>query len=116
MNYKHYVLIFNILFLLLLLSSSLLFHWNSNLFGNTNRPLEILSSIRKDNTNQKGKDSILIKTAGSSIKNIQRDFATYNGIITCNGTTLALSKFHERLDELSKKRRKKYELLILVIQ
>ena len=110
MNYKHSVLQFNIIFILLLLCSSLLFQWKSNLVGKENRPLEIISSVKKTNLIPKIKKDSLVYKGDTSNQVAQRDFATYKGIVTCNGNTFALSRFYERLHELLLKRRKKIRI------
>lgn len=110
MNYKHSVLQFNIIFILLLLCSSLLFQWKSNLVGKENRPLEIISSVKKTNRIPKIKKDSLVYKGDTSNQFAQRDFATYKGIVTCNGKTFALSRFYKRLHELLLKRRKKIRI------
>lgn len=47
MNYKRHIILFNVVFLVLLLLSSMLFEWKPGIAGKNIKPIEIVSEVKK---------------------------------------------------------------------
>lgn len=113
MNYKRYVLLFNIFFLLLLIAATILFEWKPGMAGTNFKPLDILSDVVKDSTNDHGLVKNKIKgNSGNKIngKGEQRDYTSYQGLINTSSNSSALFDFFNHLQELKKKKRKKIRI------
>lgn len=114
MNKKKWVLQFNILFIVLLFISTIIFHWKPDISGKYCRPLEITSCIEENAASPISIPNITlqssIKRADSINKNcIVEDYSIYKGIVNCDGS-ISLSGFYERLSELVRKKRKKIRI------
>ncbi len=108
MNYKRYVLLFNIFFLLLLFGASILFQWKPGIGGPNMRPLDIFSDVIKKPI---GHDSITIGKIDSVTHSIaQHDYKTYAGLINTSDHPTALFEFLSRIHELQQKKRKKVRI------
>lgn len=111
MNYKRYVLLFNIFFILILIASTILFQWKPGIAGADFRPLDILSDVIKDSGNQIRSGKITIAKGKKNNGNTeQRDYTSYPGLINISGNTTALFDFYSHLRDLSKKKRKKIRI------
>ena len=113
MNYKRYVLLFNIFFLLLLIAATLLFEWKPGIAGPAFRPLDILSDVIKDSSIQHKhvKDKINIVNGNNNHGNTeQRDYTTYAGLINNSDKSTVLYDFFTHLKELQQKKRKKIRI------
>lgn len=110
MNYKRYVLLFNIFFLLILITATLLFEWKPGIAGPVFRPLDILSDVVKDSSGRqkrvKDKTNIVNEKNGHGNKEI-RDYTTYPGLINNSKQSTALYDFFSHLQELKQNKRKK---------
>ncbi len=111
MNYKRWVLLFNIFFLLLLVTATVLFQWKPGFAGTNFRPIEILSDVLKDTT-----DDIPNKLPPNKNKllqnnnNPERDYTTYNGLINTSAHPTALYDFYSHLNDLKKRKRKRIRI------
>lgn len=108
MNYKRYVLLFNIFFLLLLFAATMLFDWRPGIAGVNFRRLDILSDVIKPPANK-----YIVKRDKTNIKipvSIQRDYRTYAGLVNTSGQPGALFDFISRLYELKQRKRKKIRI------
>ena len=111
MNYKRYVLLFNIFFLLLLLFASLLFEWKPGFAGPGFRPLDILSDIVKDTSGSHSLANKKINNGYDPNGNKElRDYTTYHGLINNSNQTTALFDFFRNLQELKKRKRAKIRI------
>lgn len=111
MNYKRYVLLFNIFFLLLLIIATVLFELKPGIAGTNFRPLDILSDVVKDSANQR--NTVDINNAKKIKKNgniEQRDYTSYQGLINTTDNPTALFDFFSHLQEMTKKKRKKVRI------
>ncbi len=111
MNYKRYVLLFNIFFLLILVAATLLFEWKPGIAGPGFRPLDILSDVLRDHSKQ----HIIIKGKNKNGNTVNgkeelRDYTTYQGLINNSTEPAALFYFFNRLRELKEKKRKKIRI------
>lgn len=111
MNYKRYVLLFNIVFLLLLLVATVIFEWKPELLGTRFRPLDILSDVVKDSSAEHGlvKDNHTRQNGKPGIVTV-RDYSNYNGLVNSAGKPTALFDFFNHLSDLKKKKRKKIRI------
>jgi hypothetical protein len=117
MNQKKNVLLFNILFLVLLLTATFLFEWKPDLLGANFCIIDILGDIKKDTLqtkdsatakiNKPKQDSIIV--AGNKTIVI-RDYNSYAGLINSSGQEFPLDSFLEKLHELKKHTRKKVRI------
>ena len=113
MNYKRYVLLFNIFFLLFLIAATVLFEWRPGIAGANFRPLDILTDVVKDSARDHGlvrnniKDTRDNKLKG---KSELRDYNSYQGLINNAGNPTALFNFFNHLGELRRKKRKKIRI------
>ena len=113
MNYKRYVLLFNIFFLLILVAATLLFEWKPGIAGPGFRPLDILSDVLKDSTNQHSivKGKVNNRNGNNTNRNKElRDYTTYQGLINNSTQSTALFDFFSHLQELRQKKRKKVRI------
>ena len=114
MNYKRYVLLFNIFFLVLLFAASLLFEWKPGIAGPNFRPLDILSDVLIDSSGAahkpiKGKPNDP-NGKDPKVKVEERDYTTYQGLINASGQPTALPDFFNHLTALKQKKRKKIRI------
>jgi len=113
MNYKRYVLLFNIFFLLILITATVLFEWKPGIAGPGFRPVEILSDVLKDTGSAsktiKGKNNGNSGDIGKA-NATQRDYTAYDGLVNSSGQPFALNDFFAHLLELKKKKRKKIRI------
>ena len=113
MNYKHQVLFFNIIFLLILLAATVLFETNPGLAGSQLKPLDILSDVISDSSHHSpvnNKNSVTGKLNHTKTRAVQRDYTSYNGLINSSSNPTALSEFFRSLHDLVKKKRKKVRI------
>jgi hypothetical protein len=113
MNYKRYVLLFNIFFLLILIAATLLFEWKPGFAGPNFRPLDILSDVLKDSTRQHNLVKGKINNRNGNYTNgkaVLRDYTTYQGLINNSNHPTALSDFFSHLLELKQKKRRKIRI------
>ena len=113
MNYRRYVLLFNIFFLLILIGATLFFKSETGLGDRGVKPLDILSDVLKDSirgrTGKKGNpDSVLENHNKTTI--VQRDYTSYPGLINTSAKPTALYDLISHLHELSGKKRKKVRI------
>jgi len=110
MNYKRYVLLFNIFFIVLLFVASLFFEWKPGIVGPNFKPPDILSDVLKDSTGArkhiKGKVNDP-KGDDPKGKFVERDYTSYPGLVNTSGQPTALSDFFNHLVALKQKKRKK---------
>ncbi len=109
MNYKRYVLLFNIFFLLLLLSATFIFERNPGIAGDRFKPLDILSDVMKDTASHQ----IAVnnnKVIRKDLHTQQQDYTSYAGIINNTTNPTALFDFSGHLHDLVKKKRKKIRI------
>lgn len=111
MNVKRNVLLFNILFLLLLLAATWLFEWKPGIAGENFRPVSILSDIKKDTT-AGDKDTINIAASNNpgNKNTVIKDYSTSKELVNASGRQYALPGFMQKLVELKRKRRKKIRI------
>jgi len=117
MNQKKNVLLFNILFLVLLLTATFLFEWKPDLLGANFRIIDILGDIRKDTLqandslvakiNKPKHDSVVV-VGNKTI--VIRDYNSYAGLINSSGQELPLDSFLQKLDQLKKHNRRKIRI------
>lgn len=111
MNYKRYVLLFNIFFLLLLIAATLLFELKPGIAGTNFRSLDILSDVIRDSANQHNIANINNAKKNKKNGNIeQRDYTSYQGLINNTDNPTALFDFFSHLQEMTKKKRKKIRI------
>ena len=111
MNYKRYVLFFNICILLLLITVTFLFEWKPELTGNKFRPLDILSDVMKDSSRHNNTVKTITDKRNKKPGPIeQRDYTSYPGLINTGGKPTALFDFFNHLHDLVKKKRKKIRI------
>ena len=79
MNYKRYVLLFNIFFLVLLFAATLVFQWKPGIAGPDFRPLDILSDVMR----KPAKEYIEVadKPGITNPNSTQHDYRTYAGLV-----------------------------------
>lgn len=109
MNYKRYVLLFNVFFLLLLLSATLIFEWKPGIAGDRFKPLNILSDVLIDTSNRQIaliSNKVIKKDAHTR----KEDYTSYAGIINNSGNPTALYDFFGHLHDLVKKKRRKIRI------
>lgn len=101
MNYKKQVLLFNVFFLLALITATLLYSYIPVLHSPTFRSISILSDVEKDSANidtniplKKGQQQVAL--TGVVIK----DYRTETGLINAAGNQVALHKFLTNLSDL----------------
>ncbi|HMG82078.1 MAG TPA: hypothetical protein VK559_03505 [Ferruginibacter sp.] len=118
MNQKKKVLLFNILFLLLLLSATFLFEWKPDLLSANFHTINILSDLEKDTlqTNDsttaiaaaKVKSDSVVKVGNKTI--VIRNYTSYSGLINSAGQAFPLNDFLQKLDDLKKHKRQKIRI------
>ena len=108
MNYKRYVLLFNIFFLVLLFAATLFFQWKPGFAGANFRPLDIFSDVIK----KSAKEHIVAgdKPGILNPNFTKHDYRTYAGLINTSDQPTALFDFISRLYELQQKKRKKVRI------
>ena len=113
MNYKRYVLLFNIFFIVLLFVATLLFEWKPGIAGPNFKAPDILSDVLKDSAGThnhiKGKINDP-KGNDPKVKGKERDYTSYQGLINASGQPTALSDFFSHLVALKQKKRKKIRI------
>lgn len=113
MNYKRYVLVFNIIFLLILIATTMLFESNPDWAGKGIKPLDILSEVIKDSTKEKSLTEGGLKNGKSNTKKstyVQKDYTNYNGLINTSSNPNAIFDFFKHLHDLVHKKRKKVRI------
>lgn len=116
MNQKKNVLLFNVLFLLLLLIATFLFEWKPDLLGANFRTIDILADIKKDTVQTTESVAAIVKPKRDSVVKVGnkvvliRDYISYGGLINSSGEEFPLHTFLQKLDELKKHTRKKIRI------
>ena len=112
MNYKRHIILVNVVFLVLLLLSSVLFEWKPGIAGKKIKPIEIISEVKKDIPQKKDSltKPVTKKIIAPSPEAIQKDYTTYKGIISGNDPAVSLTNFYQKLFELKHKKRKKIRI------
>ena len=113
MNYKRFVLLFNIIFLLILITATILFEWKPGMAGTHFKPVDILSDVWKDTVLRSGltkKGLVDPKENTAKSKGEARDYITYQGLINNSANRTALFDFYHHLRELEKKKRRKIRI------
>src|ERR1700744_3739202 len=114
MNEKRSVLIFNIVFLLLLIAVTHFYTKSPGFSGPDTRPVNILSDIIKDTANVDNPDAApgtnrRIKTIDNKGNKIN-DYTVSSDLINSSGQQFALGDFFQKLSELKRKKRKKIRI------
>lgn len=112
MNYKRYVLLFNIFFLLILIAANFVFEWKPNIVGPNFKGIDILSEVMRDSSARpKHKRGITGTVNNPEIsKGEARDYTSYAGLVNSAGNGVALVDFYKHLRELKQKKRKKIRI------
>ena len=107
MNYKRYVLLFNIFFLLLLIAATVLFQWKPGFAGNNFRPLDILSDVRNRPVKTTGPPARKGKNQPAAVLH---DYKTYDGLVNTSDQPTALFEFFNKLKLLQQNKIKKLRI------
>ncbi len=112
MNVKRKVLLFNIYFLLLLIAATFLFEWKPNIISGDQRPISIVSDIKKDSLQLTTTSTPTKTDALTTTKNnvVIRNYTTAVNLVNASGNQYALQGFLQKLTELKKKKRKKIRI------
>jgi len=112
MNYRKHIILFNLLFLLTLLVSSIVFEWKPGIAGKKIKPVEILSEVKKNVPSPKDSTVIPVEKKITLVgqPEIPKDFTTYKGIISGSDSLVSIKNFYQKLYELKKKKRKKIRI------